>query len=60
MLLYSAHNALGLVGYESNGVAVLSEDRSNVVCDELGCEPTGYHGAPKSQQELYDKLITCP
>lgn len=60
ILLYSAYNAMGLVGYESNGISVLSEDRSNVVCDELGCESSGYHRASENQQKLYDKLITCP
>ena len=58
ILLYAAYNAMGLVGHESNGIAVLSEDRDNVVCDELGCEPGGGDGASARQQALYDTLLT--
>jgi len=54
----AAYNAVGLVGHESNGIAVLSEDRDNVVCDELGCEPGGGDGASARQQALYDTLLT--
>lgn len=59
ILLYAAYNAMGLVGHESNGIAVLSEERNNVVCDELGCEASGYYGPSTSQQEIFDKLIAC-
>lgn len=60
LLMYAAYNAFGLIGYEKNGVAVLSEDRKEVVCDELGCTSSGYYGATKAQLEMFEKLLTCP
>jgi hypothetical protein len=59
ILLYGAYNAMGLVGSESNGIAVLSEDRNNVVCDELGCEPEKGSGATANQTEMFNKLLNC-
>ena len=59
ILLYGAYNAMGLVGSESNGIAVLSEDRSNVVCDELCCEPEKGSGATENQTETFNKLLNC-
>ena len=50
---------MGLVGHETNGIAVLSEDRDNVICDELGCEPGGGDCASARQHALYDTLLTC-
>lgn len=59
ILLYGAYNAMGLVGSESNGIAVLSEDRNNVVCDELGCEPDKSSAPTPVQTELFKKLLSC-
>lgn len=59
ILLYGAYNAMGLVGSERNGIAVLSEDRSNVVCDELCCEPEKGSGATANQTEMFNKLLNC-
>ena len=33
VLLYGAYNAMGLIGTEKNGIAVLDEDRRQVVLD---------------------------
>ena len=59
ILLYGAYNAMGLVGGESNGIAVLSEDRNNVVCDELYCEPGKGTGKSANQTEMFNKLLAC-
>lgn len=59
ILIYGAYNAMGLVGSESNGIAVLSEDRSNVVCDELCCEPEKRSGSSAIQTEMFNKLLIC-
>lgn len=39
LLLYCAYDAMGLIGTECNGIAVLNDTRRDVVCDEIGCEP---------------------
>jgi hypothetical protein len=35
-IVYGAYNAMGLIGTESNGVAILNENELNVVADEIG------------------------
>ena len=59
ILIYGAYNAMGLVGSESNGIAVLSEDRGNVVCDELCCEPEKSSGSSAIQTEMFNNLLIC-
>lgn len=49
---------MGLVGHESNGIAVLSEDRDKVVYGEIGCEPGGGDSASARQQALCETLLT--
>lgn len=58
LVLYSAYNAQGLIGSECNGIAVLSEDRLNVVCDELGKD--SFRSTPTPAQiALFERLETC-
>lgn len=60
LVLYRAYNAMGLVGYECNGVAVLQEDPPQVVCDELGLEASGWGGNSPKQVALFEQLVQCP
>ncbi len=58
LVLYSAYNAHGLIGSECNGIAILSEDRLNVVADELGKESFRTTPTPE-QKALFEQLKTC-
>lgn len=54
-----AYNALGLIGPEFNGVAILDEDRREVVCDCLAENPQGgYFGVSQEAWNLAWKLYT--
>ena len=59
ILLYGAYNAMGLIGYESNGVAVISLTNRSVVVDELAKEDSGYFGASEKQKAFFEKMRTC-
>jgi hypothetical protein len=60
VLVFGAYNAMGLIGSEFNGLAVLDETRMAVLADRLGCEPSGYFGPSKAQLALFDQAMTCP
>lgn len=49
VVLYGAYNAMGLIGTERNGIAVLDEDRKQVVLDGHLQEDTGAYG-PSDRQ----------
>lgn len=49
VVLYGAYNAMGLVGTESNGIAVLDEDRMQVVLDGHHSEESGAFGPTEFQ-----------
>lgn len=55
-VLYGAYSALGLIGSECNGIAILDEDHKLVVCDEIAKENTGYFGPSKNQNEWFWNL----
>lgn len=55
-LVYGAYNAGGLIGPESNGVAILKEDPKSVLVDQLDCATTGYHGPSAAQNQLFERL----
>ena len=57
---YQAYNAMGLIGPESNGVAVLDEDRRTVVTDELCRQDSGYFGVSAEQSELARRMAAMP
>lgn len=59
VVVYGAYNA-GIIGSESNGIAVLLENPPSVIADELGCIGSGYYGPSIAQLELFDKLMSCP
>ena len=58
VITYQAYNAFGLIGSESNGVAVLDEDNHSVVCDEIAKESTGYFGVSNTQVAFAERLST--
>jgi hypothetical protein len=49
VVLYGAYNAMGLIGTENNGIAVLDEDRMQVVLDGHYPEESGAFGATEFQ-----------
>lgn len=49
VLLYGAYNAMGLIGTENNGIAVLDEDRRQVVLDGHCAQDSGYYGPSERQ-----------
>lgn len=50
IITYQAYNALGLIGSECNGVAVLLEEPTqHVICDEIDKQHTGYFGCSEAQ-----------
>ena len=65
IIAYRAYNAMGLIGSECNGVAVvaLPSDRrrkgGQVITDELGCISSGWSGLTQEQLDLAYKLAVC-
>jgi hypothetical protein len=58
LVLYGAYNAFGLIGSECNGIAVLDEDRKEVVLDEEAKIPSGYYGPSESQKKRFKEIRT--
>lgn len=56
VIVYGAYNAMGLIGSEHNGIAVLDEDNRAIVCDRIAEEDSGYFGPSKRQLELFDDI----
>lgn len=57
IVLYGAYNALGLIGPEMNGIAILDEDARCVVLDGHLQEDTGYFGPSRRQVLEYSRII---
>lgn len=57
IVLYAAYNALGLIGPEKNGIAVLNEDAKDVVLDEEACIGSGYYGPSKAQKVRFNEIV---
>lgn len=57
VVLYGAYNAMGLIGTENNGVAVLDEDRNHVVLDEHCPQDTGSFGP--SDEQMAEMARIC-
>lgn len=57
IVLYGAYNAMGLIGPEMNGIAILDEDARCVVLDGHYQEDTGYFGASRRQIIEYSRLM---
>lgn len=60
VLVFGAYNAMGLIGSEFNGLAILDENKMQVLADRIGCESSGYFGPSKNQLALYEHAMTCP
>lgn len=65
VVLYGAYNAMGLIGSEDNGIAVLDNNMMRVWCDRIGCNPScGWYQPEaepsKDQIELFQKMRTMP
>jgi hypothetical protein len=56
LVLYGAYNAMGLIGSECNGIAVLDKDNRLVVLDEHCKIDTGYFGPSESQVREFDRI----
>jgi len=56
IVLYGAYNALGLVGPEMNGIAILDEDARRVILDGHYQEDTGYFGPSRKQLIEYSRI----
>jgi hypothetical protein len=66
VLLHGAYNAMGLIGTECNGVAVLDKDRASVLADRLAPASSlgwygGSGGAPTAAQlEVFEAICSEP
>lgn len=56
VLVYGAYNAFGLIGTENNGIAVLDEDRMQVVLDGHCSQDTGAFGPSESQTAEWRRI----
>lgn len=56
IVLYGAYNALGLIGPEMNGIAILDEDSMSVVLDGHLRQDTGYFGPSNGQVAEFSRL----
>jgi len=56
VLLYGAYNAMGLIGTENNGIAVLDEDRMQVVLDGHCPQETGAYGPSDDQMVEWRRI----
>lgn len=57
ILLYGAYNAMGLIGSERNGIAVLDEDRKCVLLDNECHISSGFYGASEEQQKRFKEVV---
>lgn len=59
IVLYGAYNAMGLIGTEYNGIAVLDDNRMKVWCDNICCAQ-GWYSAnqepSKAQQLVFENM----
>jgi hypothetical protein len=60
VVLYGAYNAMGLIGTEHNGIAVLDEDRMQVVLDGHFRQDSGAYGPTQSQAEEWERICRLP
>ena len=56
--IYSAYDALGLIGSEYNGVVVLNATDMKVVMDGEGRCESGWFGSTSKQRHIFDQLVT--
>jgi hypothetical protein len=56
---YCAYNAMGLIGTEYNGIAILSENDKAVVTDNIACATTYMEPTPL-QRATFDRIVALP
>lgn len=56
IVVYGAYNACGLIGPERNGIAILNEDRRDVVTSDIEPITTGYFGPSQRQIDAWEKI----
>lgn len=56
VIVYGAYNAMGLIGTENNGIAVLDEDRMQVVLDGHCPQETGAFGPSGPQMDEWMRV----
>lgn len=56
VIVYGAYNAYGLIGTENNGIAVLDEDRMQVVLDGHCPQDTGAYGPSDEQMVEWRRI----
>lgn len=56
LILYGAYNAMGLIGSEHNGIALLDNKRREVIADRVVEESSGWGGASIRQLRMAHKL----
>jgi hypothetical protein len=57
IITYQAYNAMGLIGSEMNGVAILDEERREVLAADIAKEPSGFYGVSKRQWEKAHEIM---
>lgn len=57
IIIYGAYNAMGLIGSECNGIAILDNDSMRVLCDEIMKQPSGYFGPSHGQVQVFERLL---
>jgi len=58
VITYQAYSAFGLIGPESNGIAIFDEDEMEVIVDEIAKETSGYFGISPAQARQW-RVLTC-
>jgi|CXWL01.1.fsa_nt_gi hypothetical protein len=56
VITYQAYNAMGLIGSEHNGIAILNEDDRNVVLDQHKIVSTGYFGVNQDVVQEFKRI----
>ena len=60
IVTYQAYNALGLIGCEHNGVAILDEDNAQVLCDDIAQVSSGWYGVKAKQAKEAERICAMP
>jgi hypothetical protein len=56
IITYQAFNAQGLIGSEYNGIAILDEDKMEIIVDNIACGPSGYFGVTAAQNAEAERI----
>ncbi|MCC5610556.1 hypothetical protein LC612_28355, partial [Nostoc sp. CHAB 5834] len=58
VFIYSAYNAMGLIGSEYNGIAILDEDNKCVVADRIANDYNGRAIPTKAQLDKLNEILS--